>query len=117
MPLSDAEPSNAELEEASSAAGNGAKRGQRDLSSRTYDHIATGRQSVPSRRTSPAASGRSRHMSLTEPARRRDGSSRSWTHDALVSLPARTASPAVELTASRTAGFAVVADRGLDRLG
>ena len=36
-------------------------------------------------------------MSLTEPVRRRDGSSRSWTHDALVNLPARTTSPAVEL--------------------
>jgi voltage-gated potassium channel len=36
-------------------------------------------------------------MSLSEPARRRDGSSRSATPDALVSLPARTASPAVEL--------------------
>jgi voltage-gated potassium channel len=36
-------------------------------------------------------------MSLTEPTRRRDGSSRSWTHDALVNLPARTTSPAVEL--------------------
>jgi voltage-gated potassium channel len=36
-------------------------------------------------------------MSLTEPARRRDGSSRSWTRDALVSLPERTASPAIEL--------------------
>ncbi|HJY44857.1 MAG TPA: potassium channel family protein [Propionibacteriaceae bacterium] len=36
-------------------------------------------------------------MSLTEPVRRRDGSSRSHTHDALVSLPARTASPTVEL--------------------
>ena len=36
-------------------------------------------------------------MSLTEPARRRDGSSRSWTRDALVSLPERAASPAIEL--------------------
>jgi voltage-gated potassium channel len=36
-------------------------------------------------------------MSLTEPARRRGGSSRSETPDALVSLPARTASPGVEL--------------------
>ena len=36
-------------------------------------------------------------MSLTEPVRRRDGSNRSWTHDALVNLPARTTSPAVEL--------------------
>jgi voltage-gated potassium channel len=36
-------------------------------------------------------------MSLTEPARRRDGSSRSWTNEALVSLPERTSSPAVEL--------------------
>ncbi|HEX6756860.1 MAG TPA: potassium channel family protein [Propionibacteriaceae bacterium] len=36
-------------------------------------------------------------MSLTESARRRDGSSRSWTREALVSLPERTASPAVEL--------------------
>jgi voltage-gated potassium channel len=36
-------------------------------------------------------------MSLTERARRRDGSSRSETPDALVSLPARTASPSVEL--------------------
>jgi voltage-gated potassium channel len=36
-------------------------------------------------------------MSLTESARRRDGSSRSWTRDALVSLPERAASPAVEL--------------------
>jgi voltage-gated potassium channel len=36
-------------------------------------------------------------MSLTEPARRRDGSSKSWTHDTLVNLPAHTTSPAVEL--------------------
>ncbi len=36
-------------------------------------------------------------MSLTEPARRRDGSSQSWTNEALVRLPERTASPAVEL--------------------
>ena len=35
-------------------------------------------------------------MSLTEPASR-DGSSRSWTNEALVSLPARSSSPAVEL--------------------
>src|SRR5215211_7989711 len=36
-------------------------------------------------------------MSLTEPVRRRDGSSRSRTDDALVSLPVHTAGPAVEL--------------------
>jgi voltage-gated potassium channel len=36
-------------------------------------------------------------MSLTEPARRRDGSSRSWTNETLVRLPERSASPAVEL--------------------
>jgi voltage-gated potassium channel len=36
-------------------------------------------------------------MSLAEPARRRDGSNGSWTNDALVSLPARTSSPAMEL--------------------
>jgi voltage-gated potassium channel len=36
-------------------------------------------------------------MSLTEPARRRDGSSQSWTHEALVRLPERTASPGIEL--------------------
>jgi voltage-gated potassium channel len=35
-------------------------------------------------------------MSLAETARRRDGSSRSWPHEALVSLPARTA-PALAL--------------------
>jgi voltage-gated potassium channel len=35
-------------------------------------------------------------MSLTETTRRRDGSSRSWPHEALVSLPARTA-PALAL--------------------
>jgi voltage-gated potassium channel len=35
-------------------------------------------------------------MSLTEPTRRRDGSSRSWPHEAIVSLPARTA-PALAL--------------------
>jgi voltage-gated potassium channel len=35
-------------------------------------------------------------MSLTEPAGR-DGSSRSWTNEALVSLPARSSSPAVQL--------------------
>jgi voltage-gated potassium channel len=35
-------------------------------------------------------------MSLTEPASR-EGSSRSWTNEALVSLPARSSSPAVEL--------------------
>ena len=37
-------------------------------------------------------------MSLTEPGRRRGGSSRFGPPDTLVSLPARTASPAVELT-------------------
>ena len=36
-------------------------------------------------------------MSLTEPARRRDGSSRSARDEALVSLPARSSSPAQEL--------------------
>ncbi|HET8914620.1 MAG TPA: potassium transporter Kef, partial [Propionibacteriaceae bacterium] len=36
-------------------------------------------------------------MSLTEPGRRRDGSSRSGTRDTLVSLPARAASPSIEL--------------------
>jgi voltage-gated potassium channel len=36
-------------------------------------------------------------MSLTEPARRRNGSSRSWRDEALVSLPARGSSPAVQL--------------------
>ena len=36
-------------------------------------------------------------MSLTEPARRRDGSSRSSRDEALVSLPARSSSPAREL--------------------
>ena len=36
-------------------------------------------------------------MSLTEPVRRRDGSSPSRTDDALVSLPVHTAGPAVEL--------------------
>ena len=36
-------------------------------------------------------------MSLTEPARRRDGSNQSWTNEALVSLPDRTSSPAMEL--------------------
>jgi voltage-gated potassium channel len=36
-------------------------------------------------------------MSLTEPARRRDGSSRSRGDEALVSLPARSSSPAMEL--------------------
>ena len=36
-------------------------------------------------------------MSLTEPARRRDGSSRSARDEALVSLPARSSSPATEL--------------------
>jgi voltage-gated potassium channel len=36
-------------------------------------------------------------MSLTEPARRWDGSSRSWTDEALVSLPARGSSPALQL--------------------
>ena len=35
-------------------------------------------------------------MSLTEPAGR-DGSSRTWTNEALVSLPARSSSPAVQL--------------------
>ena len=36
-------------------------------------------------------------MSLTEPGRRRDTSTRSGTPDTLVSLPARAASPAGEL--------------------
>ena len=36
-------------------------------------------------------------MSLTEPVRRRDGSSRSLPNDALVNLPARTNTPALEL--------------------
>jgi voltage-gated potassium channel len=36
-------------------------------------------------------------VSLTEPARRRDRSRRTWTDEALVSLPARSSSPALEL--------------------
>ena len=36
-------------------------------------------------------------MSLTEPARRRDRSRRTWTDEALVSLPARSSSPALQL--------------------
>ena len=76
-PRDQTEPSNAELEEAKVG---GRKRqrqagrsGRRDLQAETYDHTAMGRRSAPSHRTNRAASGRSRRMSLADPARRRDG--------------------------------------------
>ena len=50
-------------------------------------------------------------MSLTEPARRRDGSSRSARDEALVSLPARSSSPAQRAAPSRPAGAAAAGDR------
>ena len=53
-------------------------------------------------------------MSLTEPGAAGTRSSRSWTHDALVSLPARTRIACDRAAASRTAGSAVVAHRGPD---
>ena len=63
--------------------------------------LSDGAANARSHSTNPAASGRSSPMAgrstLTGERRRADGRVGSWTNETLVSLPARTSSPAVEL--------------------